>query len=110
MGAQELFTRLFENILFLFQHASFSNRVPLVCRVPLFQQGPSGVPLLLPLLRGTARQHRIGPSWASNDAPSKDLSNMRALQHLAPLATDYWAPSHSFIEQRIFALAGIFKK
>ena len=35
---------------------------------------------------------------------------MRALQHLATLATDYWAPSHSFIEQRIFALAGIFKK
>jgi len=35
---------------------------------------------------------------------------MRALQHLAPLATDYWAPSHSFIEQRIFGLAGIFKK
>ena len=36
----------------------------------------------------------IGPSWAPNDAPSKDLSNTRALQHLAPLATDYWAPSH----------------
>jgi hypothetical protein len=28
--------------------ASFSNRVPLVCRVPLLQQGPVGVPLLLP--------------------------------------------------------------
>ena len=95
MGGQELITRLFENILFLFQHASFSrsaeylccnrvplgylccflfpqstsglqstsvaagsrwgtsaasfsNRVPLVCRVPLLQQGPVGVPLLLP--------------------------------------------------------------
>ena len=43
-----MITRLFENILFLFQHASFSNRVPLVCRVPLLQQGPVGVPLLLP--------------------------------------------------------------
>jgi hypothetical protein len=43
------------------------------------------------LLRGTARQHRTGPSWASNDAPLKDLSNTRALKHLAPLATDYWA-------------------
>jgi hypothetical protein len=47
--------------------------------------------------RGTARQHCIRPSWASNNAPSKDLSNMRALQHLAPLATDYWA-THSSIE------------
>ena len=43
------------------------------------------------LLRGTARQHRTGPSWASNDAPLKDLSNTRALKHLASLATDYWA-------------------
>ena len=42
--------------------------------------------------RGTARQHRTGPSWESNDAPLKDLSNTRALKHLAPLATDYWAP------------------
>ena len=31
-------------------------------------------------------------------------------EHLAPLATDYWDASHSFIEQRIVALAGIFKK
>ena len=37
-------------------------------------------------------------AWASNDAPSKDLSNTRALKHLAPLETDYWAASHSFIE------------
>jgi hypothetical protein len=36
------------------------------------------------LLSGTARQHRIGPSWASNDAQSKDLSNTRALQQLRP--------------------------
>ncbi len=43
--------------------------------------------------RGTARQHCIGPSWASNDAPSKDLSNMRALQHLAPLATGSREPT-----------------
>jgi len=27
-----------------------------------------------------------------------DLSNTRALKHLAPLATDYWAASHSFVE------------
>ena len=46
----------------------------------------------------------IGPSWASNDAPSKDMSNTRALQHLAPLATDYWVASHSFIEPRIVDL------
>ena len=58
----------------------------------------------------TARQHGIGPSWASNDVPSKDLSNTRAMQHLAPLTTDYWAASHSFIEPRIVALAGIFKR
>jgi hypothetical protein len=45
------------------------------------------------LLRGTTRQHRTGPSWASNDAPLKDLSNTRALKHLAPLETDYWAAS-----------------
>ena len=32
------------------------------------------------LLRGTARQHRTGPSWASNDDPLKDLSNTRALK------------------------------
>jgi hypothetical protein len=50
------------------------------------------------LLRGTARHHRTGPSWASNDDPMKDLSNTRALKHLAPLATDYWAASHSFVE------------
>ena len=43
------------------------------------------------LLRGTARRHRTGPAWASNDAPLKDLSNTRALKHLAPLAPDYWA-------------------
>jgi hypothetical protein len=30
--------------------------------------------------------------------PLKDLSNTRALKHLAPLATDYWAASHSFVE------------
>ena len=42
---------------------------------------------------GTARQHRTGQSWASNDDPLKDLSNTRALKHLAPLATDYWAAS-----------------
>jgi len=30
--------------------------------------------------------------------PLKDLSNTRALKHLAPLATNYWAASHSFIE------------
>jgi hypothetical protein len=39
-----------------------------------------------------------------NDAPLKDLSNTRALQHLAPLATDYWAVSHTFVEPRIVAL------
>jgi hypothetical protein len=50
------------------------------------------------VLRGTALQHRTGPSWASNDDPLKDLSNTRALKHLAPLATNYWAASHSFIE------------
>ena len=54
--------------------------------------------------RGTARQHRTGPSWASNDAPLKDLSNTRALKHLAPLATDYCAVSHTFVEPRIVAL------
>jgi hypothetical protein len=27
-----------------------------------------------------------------------DLSNTRALKHLTPLATDYWAASHSFVE------------
>jgi hypothetical protein len=43
-------------------------------------------------------EHRTGPSWASNDDPLKDLSNTRALKHLAPLATDYWAASHSFVE------------
>jgi len=37
---------------------------------------------------GTARQHRTGQSWASNDDPLKDLSNTRALKHLTPLATD----------------------
>ena len=50
------------------------------------------------LLRGTAWQHSTGPSWASNDDQLKDLSNTRALKHLAPLATDYWAASHSFVE------------
>jgi hypothetical protein len=50
------------------------------------------------MLRGTAWQHLTGPSWASNDTQSKDLSNTRALQHLAPLTTDYWAASRSFIE------------
>ncbi len=47
------------------------------------------------MLRG---QDRTGLSWASNDAPLKDLSNTRALKHLTPLATDYWAASHSFVE------------
>ena len=42
---------------------------------------------------GTSRQYRTGPSWSSNDDPLKDLSNTRALKHLAPLATDYWAAS-----------------
>jgi len=56
------------------------------------------------LLCGTAWQQRIWPSWASNDAPSKDLSNTPALQHLAPLATDYWDASQSFIEPRIVTL------
>jgi len=37
---------------------------------------------------GTARQHCTGQSWASNDVQLKDLSNTRALKHLAPLATD----------------------
>jgi hypothetical protein len=50
------------------------------------------------VLSGTARQHRTGQSWASNYDPLKDLSNTRALKHLTPLATDYWAVSHSFIE------------
>ena len=58
----------------------------------------SSTPSHAALLRGTARQHRTGPSWASNDAPLKDLSNTRALKHLTPLATDYWAASHSFVE------------
>jgi hypothetical protein len=51
-----------------------------------------------------ARRGSTGPSWASNDAPLKDLSNTRALKHLAPLATDYWDVSHSFVEPRIVAL------
>jgi hypothetical protein len=51
------------------------------------------------LLRGTAQQHRTGPSWASNDAPLKDLSNTRALKHLAPLATDYWASYIIFLSK-----------
>ena len=45
--------------------------------------------------------HAAGPhqrSWASNDDPLKDLSNTRTLKHFAPLATDYWAASHSFVE------------
>jgi hypothetical protein len=46
----------------------------------------------------TAWQDRTGQSWASNDFPFTDLSNTRALKHLAPLATDYWADSHSFVE------------
>jgi hypothetical protein len=50
------------------------------------------------LFHGTPRQDRTGPSWASNDDPLKDLSNTRALKHLAPFATDYWAASHSFVE------------
>ena len=62
------------------------------------------------LLRGTARQHRTGPSWASNDDPLKDLSNTRALKHLAPLATDYWAASHSFVEPGHSAFARNLKK
>ena len=33
-----------------------------------------------------------------DDDQLKDLSNTRALKHLAPLATDYWAASHSFVE------------
>jgi len=36
-------------------------------------------------------------AW-SNDDPLKDLSNTRALKHLATLATDYWDSSHSFVE------------
>ncbi len=43
-------------------------------------------------------QDRTWPSWASNDDPLKDLSNTRALKHLEPLATDYWAASHRFVE------------
>ncbi len=50
------------------------------------------------MLSGTEWQNHTGPSWASNDDPLKDLLNTRALQHLVPLATDYWAASHSFIE------------
>ena len=65
-----------------------------------FSSTPSHAALLL----GTAWQHRTGPSWASNDAQLKDLSNTRALKHLAPLATDYWDVSHSFVEPRIVAL------
>jgi hypothetical protein len=52
----------------------------------------------LALLRGTTLQDRNWPSWASNDDPLKDLSNTRTLKHLASLATDYWAASHTFVE------------
>ena len=58
MGGQELITRLFENILFLFQHASFSNRVPLVCRVPLSINQPFIV------LTETKFSYRYIPVWA----------------------------------------------
>ena len=51
-----------------------------------------------------------GPSWTSNDASLKDLSNTRALKHLAPLATDYWAASHSFGEPGLSAFARSLKK
>ena len=54
-------------------------------------------------------QHQIGPSWASNDAQSKYLSNTRVLQHLTTLTTDYWDASHSFIEPRIVDLARSLK-
>ena len=40
-----------------------------------------------------------GVSFDAHDGPVlKDLSNTRVLKHLAPLATDYWAASHSFVE------------
>ena len=41
------------------------------------------------LLRGTARRHRTGPAWASNDALSKALARTRVPQHLAPRTPDY---------------------
>ena len=41
------------------------------------------------LLRGTARRHRTGPAWASNDALSKALARTRVPQHLAPCTPDY---------------------
>ena len=55
-------------------------------------------------------QDRTGPSWASNNYPLKDLSNTRALKHLAPLATDYWAASHSFVEPGHSCFCSKFEK
>ena len=61
-------------------------------------------------LQSQVTSHRTGLSWVSNDALLKDLSNTRALKHLAPLATDYWAASHSFVEPGHSAFARSLKK
>ena len=39
---------------------------------------------------GAAAPHRA--VMGINSDPLKDLSNTRALKHLAPLSTDYWTP------------------
>ena len=60
--------------------------------------------------RGTVRQDRTWPSWASNNVPLKDLSNTRMLKHLATLATNYWAASHSFVEPGHSCFCSKFEK
>jgi len=56
------------------------------------------------------RQDRTWPSWASNNVPLKDLSNTRMLKHLATLATNYWAASHSFVEPGHSCFCSKFEK
>ena len=90
----------------VFVHALAFSSTPSHADAAEFSSTPSHAALLL----GTAWQHRTGPSWASNDAPLKDLSNTRALKHLASLATDYWAASHSFVEPGHSCFVSKFEK
>jgi hypothetical protein len=57
---------------------------------------------------GEAAPHRA--FMGINRCPVERPVEHTCVQHLAPLATDYWAASHSFIEPRIVTLAGIFEK